>query len=156
MLGDTWIKPIHQRCTGPCTSIVHCCLRERCFWFAELMSFWHPVLLQVNCPWEAGASLSVGSCVHVCVWQRKNFSTWTYSTWVYACVCVCLHPQEGIRDTNRDFVRHLEPGLLDLICGAASLIGQLSLNCQCLFFEKRVVDMPLAPRILFSFLYLWI
>ena len=66
---------------------------------------------------------------------------------MYTCVCARFHPREGVRNTTWDFVRHLQPGLLDLICGAATLIGLPPLHC--VFYTEGFRN-AFGPTIKFS------
>ena len=101
---------------------------------ASAQRSWWVSVRQVNRRGKAGVSLPVTSTtVPMCVCDRG-------SECVHVYMCTLPPPQEGVSNTTWDFVRHLQPGLFDLVCVAASLIGQTPLHCQCVFYTELCIE----------------
>lgn len=148
---NKWIKPIHQWCWDPS---MHCYPKRTVFLVGWADEFQSDTLFSCRST-ALGKQVSLFQWgATLWAWKRKHVCG---SVYVWACACVCAHsrPQEGVRNTTREFVRHLEPGLLDLICGAPSLIGQSPLHCQCVFYNESCREAFGSRNLLPSF-YLWV
>lgn len=148
---NKWIK---QKAKGSEVPACTAAPTGRCLLWAEL-SWWvsarHSVLPQVNCPGKAGVSLSLCKCVCVCVTEKTSVHK-------YACVCAFFHPPthpEGVRNLW-EFVRHLEPSFLDLICVCSLSDWPLSpALSMCFLLVERLLAPTICFFIIFRLNFLW-